>query len=169
MSAVAPWNTRLADELIGAEIAAAHSFYGADGAGAAPLLPILHALQHSFGHVPDAAVPLIAERLNISKAEVRGVISFYHDFETEPAHGPVLKLCRAEACQASGSERVAEHLAATHGLSVGERDGKLRLRNVYCLGNCARGPAAMLNAELIGDFDPAAADALMARLQERTP
>jgi formate dehydrogenase subunit gamma len=165
MAAAAPWSTRLADEVIAAEIAAARSFYGDDdGGGATAMLPILHALQRAFGHVPPQALPLIAERLNVSKADVRGVLSFYHDFHDAPTRRCVLKLCRAEACQALGSERVAAHLAAVHGLQSGNC-GELTLQNVYCLGNCALGPAALVDNELQAGFDEKAADALLARLR----
>lgn len=169
MPAAAPWSTRLADELIAAEIAAARSFYGDDGGGATALLPILHALQHTFGHVPAEAVPLLAERLNISKADVRGVISFYHDFHEALPARHVLKLCRAEACQASGVDRVAAHLAAAHGLHADATSGRVKLKNVYCLGNCALGPAALVDGELLAGFDASAADALIARLQGTQP
>jgi formate dehydrogenase subunit gamma len=166
MSAAAPWSTRLADEVIAAEIAAARSFYGDDdGSGATAMLPILHALQRAFGHVPPQALALIAERLNVSKADVRGVISFYHDFHEAMPGRHVLKLCRAEACQASGVERVAAHLAAAHGLHPDATNGRITLKNVYCLGNCALGPAALIDGELLAGFDEGAADALVARLQ----
>lgn len=165
MPAAAPWSARLADELIAAEVAAARSFYGEDGAGAASLLPILHALQHTFGHVPAPAVPLVAERLNISKADVRGVISFYHDFHDALPARHVLKLCRAEACQASGVDRVAAHLATAHGLHPDATLGRVTLKNVYCLGNCALGPAALVDGELLAGLDENSVDALMARLQ----
>lgn len=166
MPAAAPWSTRLADEVIAAEIAAARAFYGDDdGGGATALLPILHALQQAFGYVPAQAIALVAERLNVSKADVRGVISFYHDFRDAPSGSCVLRLCRAEACQALGSERVAAHLASAHGLQPGTRTRKLSLENVYCLGNCALGPAALVDNELQAGFDERAADALMARLQ----
>lgn len=166
MSAAAPWSSHLADQLIAAEMASARSFYGDDGAGATALLPILHALQQAFGHVPAEAVALIADRLNVSRADVRGVISFYHDFHDAPPAAHVLKLCRAEACQASGCERVAEHLAAAHGLHADATVGRITLKNVYCLGNCALGPAALVDGELLAGFDERAADALVTRLQE---
>jgi formate dehydrogenase subunit gamma len=108
---------------------------------------------------------LIAERLNVSKADVRGVFSFYHDFHDAPAGRCVVKLCRAEACQALGSERVAAHLASAHGLQPGTRTRVLALQNVYCLGNCALGPSALVDDELQAGFDERAADALIARLQ----
>lgn len=165
MHAAAPFSPRLADELIAAEIAHARDFYGEDGSGPTAMLPILHALQRTFGHVPAEALPLIAERLNVSKADVRGVLSFYHDFHQAMPSRHVLKLCRAEACQASGGERVAAHLATAHGLHPDGTIGRVSLENVYCLGNCALGPAALVDGELLAGFDESAADALVARLQ----
>ena len=166
MPVAVPWSESVATELIATEMASARAFYGADGLGTTAMLPILHALQHTFGFVSPNAVPLIAERLNVSKADVRGVISFYHDFHHEPPGLHVLKLCRAEACQANGSERIAAHLAAKHALLPGTTTGQVTLQNVYCLGNCALGPAALVNDELMAGFDEHAADALLSRLQE---
>src|SRR6476646_1530813 len=120
-----------------AEIAAAliASRRHLDGA----MLPILHALQEEFGYIDREAIPLVAEALNVSRAEVHGVVSFYHDFRTQPAGRHVFKLCRAEACQSMGCEALVEHLAAEHGISMGETtpDGRLTVEAVYCLGNCA--------------------------------
>ncbi len=112
-----------------------------------PLLPILHSLQHAFGHVPENAVPLIAEALNIGRAEVHGVMSFYHDFRSVPAGRHVVKICRAEACQAVGgvgfADAVLEKLGtAWHGTSA---NGAVTVEPVYCLGLCANGPAAMID------------------------
>lgn len=160
------WAAGAAEQLIAAEIASARAFYGEDGGGATALLPILHALQHRFGFVAPEAVPLIADRLNISNAEVRGVISFYADFRQARRAHHVLKLCRAEACQAQGSERIAAHLASAHALRPDVTTGRVRLENVYCLGNCALGPAAMVDNALMARFNERAADRLMARLDE---
>ncbi len=129
-----------------------------------PLLPILHAVQAAFGHVPHAAVPQIARALNLSKAEVHGVVTFYHDFREAPAGRHVLKLCRAEACQAMGADRVAAHVQAVlgvdwHGTTA---DGAVTLEPVFCLGLCACGPAAMVDGRLIGRCDEGRADALIA-------
>jgi formate dehydrogenase subunit gamma len=167
MSVATGWSVQLAESLIAAEMASARDFYGEDGQGATALLPILHALQRAFAHVPPDAVPLIADRLNISQAEVRGAISFYHDFHQAPAAPHVLKLCRAEACQALGCEDVARHLASAHGLHADATLGEITLQNAYCLGNCALGPAALLGDELLGRFDATAADALIARMGEK--
>lgn len=112
-----------------------------------PLLPILHRLQARFCHVPEAAVPMIAEALNIGRAEVHGVMSFYHDFRQVPAGRHVVKICRAEACQAVGGVALAEEALAAlgtewHGTSA---NGAVTVEPVYCLGLCANGPAAMVD------------------------
>lgn len=112
-----------------------------------PLLPILHAIQEAFGHVPEAAVPMIAEALNIGRAEVHGVMSFYHDFRKVPAGRHVVKICRAEACQSVGGrafgDAVLEKLGTEwHGTSA---NGAVTVEPVYCLGLCANGPAAMID------------------------
>jgi len=99
------------------------------------LLPILNDVQAAFGHVPDAAVPILAEALNLSRAEVHGVVTFYHDLKRVPADRPVVKLCRAEACQARGVGRLA---------ALFEGDDRINVETVYCLGLCASGPAAMV-------------------------
>lgn len=132
-----------------AEILEAHS--GLEG----PLLPILHAIQHEFGYVPDAAIPQIAAALTLAKAEVHGVISFYHDFRAAPAGRHVLKLCRAEACQAVGADAVAERIKAALGIDWHETtpDGRVTLEPVFCLGLCACGPAAMVDGRLVGRCD----------------
>ena len=153
-----------AEEIVAAAIAEAKNFLGDDGSGAAPLLPALHALQAEFGYIDPQLIPEIAGALNISKAEVRGVISFYHDYRSAPAGARTLRLCRAEACQAVGCERIAAYLAAKHGLQPGNTtpDGSLTLEDVYCLGNCALGPAALLDGELIGRIDEARVDSMVA-------
>lgn len=118
------------------------------------LLPILHDVQDAFGHVPDAAVPIIAEALNLSRAEVHGSLSFYHDFKRVPAEKPVVKLCRAEACQARGVDAIAP---------VFERDGRIELETVYCLGLCASGPSAMIGEEVFARLDETKARQLIER------
>jgi len=121
-------------------------------------LPILHALQDEFGCVPREAEPLIAEGLNISRAEVHGVISFYHDFRRAPAGRHVLKLCRAEACQSMGAVAASEALLARLGIEWGGTtlDGSLTVEPVYCLGLCACAPAALLDGEPLARLDAAA-------------
>lgn len=116
------------------------------------LLPILHDVQHEFGHIPSEVLPLIADALNISNAEAHGVVSFYHDFRREPAGRHVLKLCRAEACQSMGSDSVSSSLQALLGAEMGETsaDGAVTIEAVYCLGLCSCAPAAMLDGVPIG-------------------
>ena len=132
-----------------AEILAAHG--GLEG----PLLPILHAVQAEFGHVPQSSIPQIAAALSLSKAEVHGVITFYHDFREAPAGRHVLKLCRAEACQAVGADAVAARIKAALGIDWHETtpDGRVTLEPVFCLGLCACGPAAMVDGRLVGRVD----------------
>lgn len=129
-----------------------------------PLLPMLHALQESFGHIPRPAMQMIADRLNITKAELHGVISFYHDFREAPAGKHVLKICRAEACQAMGGNALAEETLAKlgldwHGTTI---NGAVTVEPVYCLGLCACGPAAMLDDRCLGRVDRSRMDALLA-------
>lgn len=125
-----------------------------------PLLSILHGVQEEFGHVPTEALPVIANALNISRAEVHGVVSFYHDYRKEPAGRHVLKLCRAEACQSMGGDAVAERLQELLGIKFHETaaDGSVTLEPVYCLGLCACAPSAMLDGEVIGRLDNARAE-----------
>lgn len=127
------------------------------------LLPILHALQEEFGYIDDAMIPLIAEGLNISHAEVHGVISFYHDFRRAPAGRHVLQICRAESCQAMGCNPLIAHVEQRLGVGMGETtaDGSFTLRPVYCLGNCALSPAVMLDGQPYGRVSAAAADSLI--------
>jgi len=119
------------------------------------LIEILHDVQTALGFVPDGVLPVIAQALNLSRAEVYGVRTFYHDFHAEPAGKHILQLCRAEACQAMGCERLAASLAKSLGIAFGEttEDGAITLRAVYCLGNCGLAPAAMLDGRLIGRAD----------------
>ena len=134
-----------------AEIISRHS--GLEGA----LLPILHAIQEDFGHIPQAALPLIAEALTLSRAEVHGVMSFYHDFRENPAGNHVLKLCRAESCKSVGADRLADHARRELGIDWHEttKDGKVTLEPVFCLGLCACGPAAMVDGKLVARLDEA--------------
>lgn len=119
---------------------------------AGAVLPILHALQEAFGYVDAAATPLIAEALNLSRAEVHGVIGFYHDFRAKPAACRVIKLCRAEACQAQGCEDLVAHARTQLKLNVDapRPTDPAQIETVYCLGNCALGPAALVEGEVIG-------------------
>ena len=119
------------------------------------LLPILHAIQGALGYVPAEAIGVLADELNLSRADVHGVVSFYHDFRSEPAGRTTVRLCRAEACQAVGAERLVAHLRERYGVSLGEtsRDGSLTAEQVFCLGNCALGPAAQVDGRLHGRLD----------------
>lgn len=145
------WNLAIAEDII-----TAHE------ASEGPMLPILHALQAAFGHIPDEAVRLVAARLNLTRAEVHGVVSFYHDFRREPAGRHVLKLCRAEACQSMGAEANATHLLRRLGLGWGETtaDGRLTVEAVYCLGLCACAPSAMFDDAPHGRLDAQSLEAL---------
>jgi formate dehydrogenase subunit gamma len=126
-------------------------------------LPILHALQGVFGHVPIDAEPLVAASLNLSRAEVHGIVSFYHDFRRHPPGRRVLRLCRAEACQAAGGEALADRVRHRHGVDWHGTtpDGALTLEPVFCLGLCACAPAAMLDGDVFGRLDPATLDAAL--------
>lgn len=129
----------------------------------APLLPILHAVQHAFGCVPEAAVPVIAEALNLSRAEVHGVVTFYHDFRRGPAGRHVVKMCRAEACQAMGGERLVALAENRLGTACGgtSADGRVTLEPIYCLGLCATAPSAMIDGKLVGRLDETKLDSLL--------
>ena len=128
-----------------------------------PLLPILHGIQEEFGYVPRDALPVIAEALNISRADVYGVVSFYHDFRKAPAGRHVLKLCRAEACQSMGSDEVAEKFKKLLGIDFHETaaDGSVTLEPVYCLGLCACSPAALLDGRPLGRLDDEGIEAIV--------
>lgn len=117
-----------------------------------PLLPILHAFNHRYGYIGDSAVRLIAGELNLTRAEVYGVVSFYHDFKREPHGRHVLKVCRAEACQAAGGDAIADSIEKALGVKFGETsaDGAVTLEAVYCLGLCATAPSAMLDDRIVG-------------------
>ena len=127
------------------------------------ILPILHALQEEFGYVDQAAVPLIAEALNLSRAEVHGVVSFYHDFRKAPPGTHVLKLCRAEACQSMGADALAAEARQRLRIDWGETtvDGRVTLEPVFCLGLCACAPAAMLDGKVVGGLDRTRLGALL--------
>jgi len=153
MASNAPFDTARARTLI-------------EGWAATPgaLLPILHDLQKTFGHVPDEALPLIAGTLNLSRAEVHGVLTFYHDFRRAPAGRHVLKLCRAEACQSMGHEALAGHVRQALGIDFYQTtaDGAVTLEPVFCLGLCACGPALTWDGEPHGRADAELVDELLA-------
>jgi formate dehydrogenase subunit gamma len=127
-----------------------------------PLLPILHDVQETFGYVPQAAMPVIAQALNLTRAEVYGVVTFYHDFRTAPAGRHVVKLCRAEACQSMGCEALVAHAEARLGTPCGSTsaDG-ITLEAIYCLGLCATSPSGMVDGRIIARLDRAKLDAVL--------
>ncbi|MET3790845.1 formate dehydrogenase subunit gamma [Aquamicrobium terrae] len=132
-----------------------------------PLLPILHEVQEEFGYVPQEALPVIAKGLNLSRAEVYGVVSFYHDYRKQPAGRHVLKVCQAESCQSMGSDDVAARLKQALGIDFHQTtpDGRVTLEPVYCLGLCACSPAAMLDGEVIGRIDADKVDEIVAEVR----
>lgn len=140
------------------EIIAAHK--GREG----PLLPILHDVQAEWGHVPEEAQPVLAEALGMTRAEVHGVVSFYHDFRDHPHGRHVLRLCRAEACQSMGAEALAEEVRAALGIDWHETtpDGRLTLEPVFCLGLCACAPSAQMGDRLLGRANLAKVQKLVA-------
>lgn len=132
------------------------------------LLRALHALQTSVGYIDAAAIPVIADVFNLTKAEVKGVVSFYSDFRRAPSGKHTVKICQAEACQAVGSRALTEKVLASLGLSFGETDsaGAVTVEPVYCLGLCASGPAAMVDGKLRGRLDPYLFAEELSQLQE---
>ena len=120
------------------------------------LLPILHAIQDSIGHIPPTAVPIIASALNLSLAEVHGVISFYHYFRSSPPGRHVVQICQAESCQAMGGAKLTEYAKSLLDLDFHETgsDREFTLEPVYCLGNCACSPAVMINDDIYGRVTP---------------
>ena len=151
------WNVEVAQGLIEEQL-------GLKG----PMLPILNALQEKFGYVDDAAIPLIAEALNLSRAEVVGVVHFYHDYRHAPPGRHILKVCRAESCQSMGCDALVGHIESSVGAAMGETsgDGAVSLESVYCLGNCALSPAVMLDGRLYGRVSPARIDGLLSDARE---
>jgi len=153
------WDVELASRLV-------EEVKDADG----PLLPILHSLQETFGYIDRAAIAPLAEALNLSRAEIHGVVSFYHDFRSAPAEGRVLKLCRAESCQAMGCEKLVDHLRDAHGVILDQPNGGgLQVETVYCLGNCALSPSALLDGAPIGRLDAAKLDEIALQAREAAP
>lgn len=140
----------------------AQAIIDAHNAMAGATLPVLHALQEAFGHIPARAIEMVADALNLSRAEVHGVVSFYHDFRRAPAGSHVLKLCRAEACQSMGADKLASEIRESLKIDWHQTtaDGRITLEPVFCLGLCACAPAAMFDGKLIGRAD---AKALLVR------
>jgi formate dehydrogenase subunit gamma len=132
------------------------------------LLPILHDIQAEFGYIDQDVLPLLATELNLSRADVHGVVSFYQDFRSEPAGRSSVRICRAEACQSVGAEQLVEHAQQAFGTKPGQTNaaGSVTLDQVFCLGNCALGPAAQINGRLYGRLDPSRLDAIVAAAAE---
>ena len=129
-----------------------------------PLIEVLHAVQAALGYVPAAAVPIVAEALNLSRAEVHGVVTFYHFFRETPPGKHTVHICRAEACQSMGANALVAHARKRLGVDFHEttRDGVFSLESVFCLGNCALSPAAMIDGQLYGRVTPERFDQLVA-------
>jgi formate dehydrogenase subunit gamma len=146
------WETKIAQDIISQHL-------HLEG----PLLPILHALNHEFGYIHNEADSLISDALNISQAEVRGTISFYHDFARSPSAPHQIKLCRAEACQSQGCEMLVDHLRDHHKISLDDAKSNhaVSVKTVYCLGNCALGPSLMVDDHIIGRVDTFTLDTLL--------
>ena len=134
------------------------------------LMVILRRVQDALGWVPPDSVPIIAKILNLSRAEVHGVVTFYHDFRHEPPGKNVIKVCRAESCQAMGAVALAEHIKARLSCDFGRTsaDGAFTLEAVYCLGNCACSPAVVVNGKLLGRVTPVRFDAALAESLTKT-
>jgi formate dehydrogenase subunit gamma len=156
MPAYEPWTPERTEEIIAARL----------GEGAT--LQILQALQETFGYVPQAAVPMVASALNVTRAEVHGVFTFYHDLRSEPPGRRVLKMCRAEACQAAGGDRLVALAEAKLGVAIGNTtaDRSVTFEPVYCLGLCATAPSAMLDGRVVGRLDDQRLDALVAEARQ---
>lgn len=144
-----------------------HRLVAAHGRQPGALLPLLHAVQDALGHVPDDAVPAIAEGLNLSRAEVHGVITYYHHFRREPAGRHVLQVCRAESCQAMGADALWAHACTRLGVGEGgtSADGAVTLEPVYCLGLCAMSPAVALDEQPRARMSAPRLDALLQGVQ----
>jgi len=134
-----------------------------------PLLEVLHGVQNALGHIPPETVAWIADRLNLSRAEVHGVISFYHYFRTAAAGRHIVYMCRAEACQSMGAQSLEAHAKLRLGIDFHQTtaDGGFTLEPVYCLGNCALSPAVMIDGDLHGRVTPGRFDALLSAAGDR--
>jgi formate dehydrogenase subunit gamma len=134
-----------------------------------PVIEILHAVQAALGYVPAGAIPLIAEELNLSRAEVHGVVTFYHFFRDHPVGRHVLRVCQAESCQSMGAAALTAHAKRRLGIDFHQTtaDGAYTLEPVYCLGNCACSPALMIDGDLLGRVTPEKFDALVAARDKR--
>jgi len=160
MPSCSPWSAEQALAII-------DRYRGLRGA----LLPTLHALQEEFGCIDEAAIPLLAQELNLSRADVHGVVSFYHDFRRTRPGRHVLKVCRSEACQALGGDALIAHIKDHLQVEFGETtaDGAFTLEQVFCLGNCGLSPALMIDDDLYGRVDAARFDGLVAARRAALP
>ena len=131
------------------------------------LLPILHAVQEEFGHIPFDSIPVMARLLGLSRAEIQGVMGFYHDFRSEPAGNHLVQICRAEACQAMGGRQLEEHVSKRLGVDYGQTtsNGKFTLEPVYCLGNCACSPSIRINNDVFARVTEQSFDTLIDELE----
>jgi formate dehydrogenase subunit gamma len=147
-----PWSEEVASETISAHTAKR-----------GPLLPVLHALQETFGYVDPRAVPLVAKALNLSRADVYGVLTFYPDLRATPPGNVRVQVCRGEACQSVDGRALADHATRSLGLDFGQtaHDGSITLDEVFCLGNCALGPTVSVNGQLHGRVKKAELDQLV--------
>jgi formate dehydrogenase subunit gamma len=130
------------------------------------LVQILLAFMERFGWISEAAIRQLADELNLSRAEVHGVVSYYHDLRTSPPGRHVVKICAAEACQAMGGRELAAHAAATLGVAIGQSNEDITLEPVYCLGNCACSPAVLVDGRIYGRVGPERLDAIVAAARE---
>ncbi|VVE09143.1 formate dehydrogenase subunit gamma [Pandoraea cepalis] len=147
-------------------IATVHAILDAHSTQEGPLLPILHDVQDAFGYVPPDAVPVIANALNLSRAEVHGVITFYHHFRTSPPPRHVVQICRAEACQSMGADALVAHAERVLGCTMHSHHGDVALEPVYCLGQCATSPAITIDDKLHARVTPEKFDRLVARAKD---
>ena len=130
------------------------------------LIQILHGIVERFGYVPEAAIRQLADELNLSRADVHGVVSYYHDFRTEPPGEHVVKICQAEACQAMGSRQLTSHAESSLGVELRGRNDDVSLEPVYCLGNCACSPAVMIDGRTYGHVTRERFDELIGSLAD---
>ena len=152
------------DTLASADAAVVHRAVAEHKERPGPLLEVLHAIQAALGYVPAGAVPIVAQGLNLSRAEVHGVVTFYHYFRRSPPGRHTVSLCQAESCQSLGAAALAAHAKRRLGIDFHQTtaDGRISLEPIYCLGNCACSPAAMIDGRLYGRVTPESLDALIA-------
>lgn len=156
MSQYEPWSTERATAILA-------EFKGVDGA----TLPILHEIQHAFGFIPNAAIPMIADFLNLSRAEVFGTVTFYHEFRRELPGRHVIKICQAEACQSNGVDALTAHAEKRLGVKLGETtaDRRVTIEAIYCLGLCATGPSCQVDDRMVGRLTEEKLDKILTEAQ----